>query len=74
MINSPQSLGGQVMAKRQRRAALRAYYNDPNRCLYCNSVILVGEHERVPDVRKKKYCDKICYGDSKRKTDTDSTI
>lgn len=46
--------GGQVLRNR----ALDSYYQNPNRCLYCGSVIVVGEKQQVNAVRKKKFCDK----------------
>lgn len=44
--------GGKVLRDR----ALAAYYVDPNRCLYCSSIIEVGKGQKVHRVRKKKFC------------------
>lgn len=63
MLNAQkQSLGGQATALILRKKALEAYYKNPNICHSCSSIIMVKEHEKVPAVRKKKYCNKLCLG------------
>lgn len=57
---SPQSIGGQIMAKRQRDAALENYYSNPIRCKCCDKIIEVKENQKVSEVRKKKFCDRTC--------------
>ena len=65
-MSTPQSLGGQVMARRQRSAAVTAYYAAPNHCHYCDKVIDVGPNERVPDVKRKKFCNKECFSNYRK--------
>lgn len=48
--------GGIASGKLLRERALRRYYESPNRCLYCDSVIEVGEGQKVNQVKKKKFC------------------
>ena len=60
MKSSPQSLGGQVMAIRQRKEALQRYYENPNLCKNCNNIIPVPEKGKVRDARIKKFCNRSC--------------
>ena len=46
--------------KTLREKSLRTYYKNPNYCLYCNNMIIVGENEVVAKTRKKKFCNKQC--------------
>jgi len=57
-----QSFGAQASAKKQRAAAIARYYENPNRCLQCGSVIGVKDGMKVPDARSKKFCDRSCAG------------
>lgn len=59
-MSSPQSAGGQVMAIRQREEALKRYYSSPNICKHCNQIIKVRDHEKVSEVRKRKFCSRSC--------------
>lgn len=59
-MSSVQSLGGQATAKILRTKALTSYYASPNFCLQCLKVISVAEHDKVPSVRKKKFCNRSC--------------
>lgn len=46
------------MAKRQREAALKRYYENPNVCKQCGKIIeVVG---KVREARVKKFCNKSC--------------
>ena len=56
------SAGGQVMAIKLRAEALSKYYKNPNVCLECQQTITVADHQRIPDVRSKKFCNKTCSG------------
>ena len=60
MNTSPQSLGGRVMAIRQRENAINRYYEKPNFCLNCGGVIRVESHQKVSEVRSKKFCNRSC--------------
>lgn len=57
-----QSLGAQASAKKQRTAAIARYYENPNRCLQCGSVIEVKDGMKVAEARSKKFCDRSCAG------------
>lgn len=47
--------------EKARQEALKKYYENPNRCLNCNKVIEVKEHEKITEVRtKRKFCDRSC--------------
>ena len=65
-----QSIGGAVMAKRQRKAALVRYYADPVYCKACGDVIRVPEHVPPCHTRRKQFCNHKCsarYNSSRRK-------
>jgi HNH endonuclease len=51
--------GGQATAIKLRKQALDNYYKDPNLCLYCNSIITVGDR-KVSTTRKHKFCNHSC--------------
>jgi hypothetical protein len=57
-----QSLGTQASAKKQRAAAIARYYENPNRCLQCSSLIEVKDGMKVAEARSKKFCDRSCAG------------
>ena len=61
-IISPQSWGGQIMAKRQKEAALARYYANPNYCKQCHKMIEPREGKQVSETRVKSFCDKHCSG------------
>lgn len=43
-----------------RERALREYYNNPNRCKYCNEIIVVNKSEKPSVVRDKQFCNSSC--------------
>lgn len=49
--------------KTLRERALRSYYENPNYCLNCNEIIVVGKNDTVSDVKKKKFCNLQCSHD-----------
>lgn len=51
---------GNPTAKINRDKALKNYYSNPNICLYCKEIIIVKDHQKVADVRKKKFCSHSC--------------
>ena len=59
-IIKPQSIGGRVTAIKLRKEALEKYYINPNKCLCCNKIIEVPEGIKVPQIRKKKFCNQSC--------------
>lgn len=65
---SPQSKGGQVIAKRSREEALRKYYENPNICLTCNSIIDVPNRKKVCEIRLKKFCNSSCASKRNNRT------
>lgn len=54
------SAGGKATAIISRKKALDKYYANPNYCKHCNSVIEVKEGKKVPDTRKKVFCNHQC--------------
>lgn len=54
------SIGGKVMAEKQRALALSRYYESPSRCTHCDSVIHPSSSQKISSVRKKKFCDHSC--------------
>jgi len=56
------SPGGIANAIKSRKEALDRYYANPNVCLYCQEIIQVKDNERIPWVRKKKFCNRSCAG------------
>lgn len=46
--------------KTLRERALREYYDNPNRCKYCNEIIIVGKSEVPYKTRKKQFCNSSC--------------
>ena len=59
-MKEAQSAGGRATAKISRRAAIDGYYSNPNTCLQCGSIIQVLGHQRVSEVREKKFCNHAC--------------
>jgi hypothetical protein len=62
MTISKQSAGGRANALKLRKNTLENYYKNPNFCKFCHDIIKVKDNQTVGDVRKKKFCDKKCYG------------
>jgi hypothetical protein len=44
----------------RRKQALKKYYENPNLCNYCHKVIEVRPHDKIQDVKRKKFCDRSC--------------
>lgn len=61
-----QSLGGQATAIKSRKLALDSYYANPNTCSFCGKIIEVKDSEKIPEVRRKKFCNQVCNGNSKK--------
>lgn len=64
------SAGGKVMAIRQRQKAIKKYYENPNRCLFCNKIIEIG-NKKVGIIKRKKFCNRKCsakYNNKKRES------
>lgn len=59
-LSQAQSLGGQVMATRQRCEAMERYYLNPRRCKQCNSIITIPDTQKAVHARYKKFCNKSC--------------
>ena len=57
-----QHLGSVAAAIASRKRALEKYYLNPQLCRHCNSVIVVKDHERVRNVRRKVFCSMSCSG------------
>lgn len=53
------SLGGQKMAPILRQKAVDGYYLNPNKCLFCDKIIEVGD-KKVSEVRIKRFCNHSC--------------
>lgn len=49
-----------MRAAQQRMNAFARYYDDPNRCLYCDKIIDIKDHEKVATVRLRKFCNRAC--------------
>lgn len=41
---------------------LDEYLANPNLCEFCGKPILPDDHTRLPDIRKKRFCDRVCAG------------
>ena len=48
--SKPQSAGGKATAIILRKKALRLYYDSPNKCLKCCSIILPKEKQKISEV------------------------
>jgi hypothetical protein len=55
-----QRAGGRSSAIKQREEALKKYYENPNYCQQCGSVINVPEGGKVSETRVKKFCNHSC--------------
>jgi len=55
-----QIAGGKATSIILRKQALDRYYSNPILCRQCKKVIPVKEHEKVFEVRRRKFCDKSC--------------
>lgn len=65
-LHETQSLGGKANAIIQRKIAIEKYYNNPNICKYCGKIIEVKENEKIPEVRRRKFCNQQCNGKYKK--------
>jgi len=74
MNTSIQSLGGKATASKLRTLALEKYYENPTICQHCGSIIVVKEAEKISEVKKRKYCNQICNGMSKKIKDEHSHL
>ena len=45
---------------KSRIKSLENYYEAPNICEYCGSVLLIYPNQKVSEVRKKKFCNRSC--------------
>jgi hypothetical protein len=54
------SAGGKATAIILRKKALEKYYSNPVFCKNCKEVIKVKENEKVPNVKKRKFCSSSC--------------
>jgi len=55
-----QSIGGKIMAERQRNKAIENYYKNPNLCKNCSKIIEVVNNRKVSDIKRKKFCNQSC--------------
>jgi len=46
--------------KNTRQKNINKYYENPNYCLQCNSIIEIKEKQHIKDVRLKKFCNPKC--------------
>ena len=49
-----------VSAKNRRQKSIEQYYENPNICRCCDKPIIVGEKQKVREVRRKVFCDQSC--------------
>ena len=49
-----------VSGIKRRQKSLQEYYENPNICRCCNKPIMVGEKQKVREVRRKVFCDHSC--------------
>ena len=54
------SLGGKATGIISRKAALDKYYENPNKCISCDSVIVVLDNKKVSEIKKMKFCNHTC--------------
>ena len=69
LTKESRKLGGIAAAKVVKQKHLDAYLSNPNRCLFCNKLILVKGNQKVSEVKKKKFCNHSCsssYSNQKR--------
>ena len=52
--------GGRVRAKQQRQEALARYAANPKYCEHCKARIEVKEHQKVTEMRRRRYCSRHC--------------
>lgn len=63
------SAGGKARAISSRQEALQKYYLNPNKCLFCEKIMEVGESDKVSQIKIKKFCNHSCsakYNNSKK--------
>jgi predicted restriction endonuclease len=49
-----------VSNTRKREKSLKEYYENPNICKCCDEIIVVGEKQKVSEIRKKIFCSHSC--------------
>ena len=59
-IQEATSIGGKIMAVRQREAAIASYYANPKICPQCLKVIEIPEGVKVSVIRQRKFCSGSC--------------
>lgn len=52
--------GGQITAKISREKALKKYYENPNKCLKCDAIIVIPDNKKVSQIKHKKFCTSSC--------------
>ena len=62
-ITKPQSAGGKATALILRKQALERYYENPNLCKNCGSIIPVRDNQKIRETRQQSFCNKSCYGE-----------
>lgn len=58
-VISTQSMGGKATAIISRQRSVARYYDLPNKCLNCLTIIEVN-NQKVSEVRRKKFCHQSC--------------
>jgi hypothetical protein len=62
--------GGAVNAERLRKKSQKEYYQKPNICLFCSSIIQLPNGKRPAEIKLKKFCNQSCsasFNNKKRK-------
>lgn len=55
-----QSKGGRINAERRRSEAYRRYYENPNLCHECETVIKIKDNEKAAEARRRSFCSLSC--------------
>lgn len=42
------------------KKSIEAYYQNPNKCKFCNNIILIPDGVKPSIIKKQKYCNKLC--------------
>jgi hypothetical protein len=52
--------GSKISAERNRNRALTLYYEHPQKCLFCSQIITINPGQKIPQVKKRKFCSRSC--------------
>jgi hypothetical protein len=63
----------QISASLSRKKSIEKYYQNPNICKTCGSIIDVSDNQKVSEVKKKNFCNQSCSATFNNKLRVENT-